>query len=90
MDASQLNIQALIAETEALNWDGNKNPFSFGLIGKILSPTAYWVRETLLQAWKFASPFEVEALPSEKFLFKLFQQSLVRHQDSVPIKGLGT
>jgi hypothetical protein len=86
MDVVQLNIQALIAKTEALNRDDPspletipiKHPQQefFGLIGKLLSvkpPNSHWVRETLLTAWKFASPFEVEALPFEKNLFKVFQ-----------------
>jgi hypothetical protein len=82
------NIHALIAEAKALNWDGSARlealplehtlQASFGLIGKLLSakpPHPQGVSDTLIEAWKFASPLEIETLSSDKFLIKVFQRS---------------
>lgn len=57
------NLQALVAETEALDWDGpvrlkslpleHPKQITFGLIGKLLSakpPHPQWVSDTLIAA----------------------------------------
>jgi hypothetical protein len=62
MDTSPINLQALIAETEALDWDGPPHLESlpieypkqatFGLIGKLLPakpPHPQWVHDTLVR-----------------------------------------
>lgn len=87
-EKSQINIQTLITETEALGWDGparlesfpieHPKQATFGLTGKLSSakpPHPQWVRDTLVAAGKFANPIEIETVPSDKFMFKVFQRS---------------
>jgi hypothetical protein len=50
----------------------------FGLISKLLSAKPHhpqWVRDTLVAAWKFANPLEIEILSSYKLLFTDHQRS---------------
>jgi hypothetical protein len=97
MDDSQLNLQALIAEIATLNCE-DPNPLevvpvvspdklTFRLIGRLLSQrpsSAYWVRDILVHAWKFALPFEVVDLPAEKLLFTLYDEA---HVDRILSQG---
>jgi hypothetical protein len=99
MDTSPINLQALIAETEALDWDGPSRLESlpieypkqatFGLIGKLLPakpPHPQWVHDTLVTAWKFASSLEIKILSSNKFLFTVLNVLML---SGYCIKALG-
>jgi hypothetical protein len=81
MTTPPINLQDLISGTEALNCDDQSTPQTLllatpilalhRLIGKLLSskpPSAYWLRETLVNSWKFAHPFEITDLPENKYL----------------------
>jgi hypothetical protein len=92
----QLDLQALIEETEALKWDSPEQldvednllgHEGFALIGKIISPKplhAQLVRTTMASAWSFASPLAVETLAPNKFLFDVPLQS---HVDRITQQG---
>jgi hypothetical protein len=101
MDHSDL--QALIAETEALGWD--KPDFlvphdgvlapqdQFAFVGKLLAQknqNSSHVRSTLLFVWSFAKPFSMEVLERNKYLFTVSQESLyhrILEQGPWTIKG---
>jgi len=101
MDQPTINLQALIQETQALNCD---DPFplesaplpfdnSFRLLGRLVSPnppSLVWVRDILNVSWRFALPFEVDLLPGDRFLFKVFEHRLIKEiMDNGPynVKG---
>jgi hypothetical protein len=80
MTTPPFNLQDLISGTEALNCDDPSTletlPLAtpllalHRLIGKLLSskpPSAYWLRETLVNSWKFAHPFEITDLLENKY-----------------------
>jgi hypothetical protein len=84
MDSFLINLQALITETKAFGWEclvrleslplEYPKQAKFALIGKLLSakpPHPQWVHDTLVAAWKFANPLEIEILSLDKFLFTL-------------------
>jgi hypothetical protein len=95
----QSDLQALIAETEALGWDkpdflvphdGVLTPQDrFAFVGKLLAQKTHnssHVRSTLLSMWSFAKPFS----ESNKYLFTVSKESLyqrIRDQGSWTIKG---
>jgi hypothetical protein len=92
MDSSLMNqsdLQALIAETEALGWDkpdflvphdGVLAPNDrFAFVGKLLAQKSHntsHVRSTLLSVWGFAKPFSMEVLEPNKYLFTVSQESI--------------
>jgi hypothetical protein len=91
MDLSPFNLQALIACTEALSCDDpttleslplvNRHQALHRLIGKVLSsksPSAYWLRESLVHSWKFAHSFEIDDLPDNKYLITVSQPTHVK------------
>jgi hypothetical protein len=50
------------------------------LLGRIISPnppSIVTVRDFLIQAWKFASPFTVDIIPGVHFLFTVSSKDLV-------------
>jgi hypothetical protein len=63
------------------------------LIGKLFfakPPHPQWVRDTLIVAWKFASPLEIEILSSDKFLFIVPLRShaeQILHQGAWNVRG---
>jgi hypothetical protein len=78
----QSDLQALIAETEALGWDkpdhlvahnGVFSPqYGFAFVGKLLAlktQNNYHVRSTLLAVWSFATPLTMEVLAPNKYFF---------------------
>jgi hypothetical protein len=86
---NQCDLQALIAETEALGWDkpdflvphdGVLAPTDrFAFVGKLLAQRSHntsHVRSTLLSVWSFAKPFSMEVLEPNKFLFTVSRESL--------------
>jgi hypothetical protein len=101
MDQPPINLQALIQETQALNCDdpcpSESVPLpydnSFRLLGRLVSPnppSLVWVRDILNVSWRFALPFEVDLLPGDRFLFKVFEHRLIKEiMDNGPynIKG---
>jgi len=103
MDQPSINLHAFIQETKALNYDDpcplESAPLvfphdrSFRLLGKLVSPnppSLIWVCDILNIYWKFALPFEVDLLPGDRFLFKVFEHRLVQEiMDNGPynIKG---
>jgi hypothetical protein len=85
---NQVDLQALIAETEALGWDkpdflvphdGVLAPNDrFAFVGKLLAQKTHntsHVRSTLLSVWSFAKPFSMEVLEPNKYLFTVSQES---------------
>jgi hypothetical protein len=53
---------------------------AFRLLGRIISPhppSVFTIREFLLHAWKFASPFSVDLLPGDRLLFSVSSLALV-------------
>jgi hypothetical protein len=99
----QSDLQALIAETEALGWDkpdflvphdGVLAPHDrFAFVGKLLAQKTHnssHVRSTLLSVWSFAKPFSMEVLESNKYLFTVSKEGLYQRildQGPWTIKG---
>jgi hypothetical protein len=90
MALASANLQALIKATAALSCKDmfllESMPLTFPqaagfrLFGRIISPnppSIVTVREFLLQAWKFATPFTVDILPGDRFLFTVSSEDLV-------------
>lgn len=85
------DLEALIAQTEALGWDDsdsllesisldNPNPSTHGLVGQIISQkplTAAVVRSTTTTAWSFAAPFTFEEIAPYRYLFAFSKQQHV-------------
>jgi hypothetical protein len=100
---NQSDLQALIAETEALGWDkpdflvphdGVLAPNDrFAFVGKLLAQKSHnisHVRSTLLSVWSFATPFSMEVLEPNKYLFTVSQESFCQRildQGPWTIKG---
>jgi hypothetical protein len=87
----QAALQALIAESEALDWDNPVNLVAhdssaatqegYPFIGKLLALKAqnfYHVCATLSSVWGFAAPLTVEVLASNKFLFTVPHENLYK------------
>jgi hypothetical protein len=84
------NLQVFIKATAALNYE---DPFplesvpltlpqaaGLRLLGHVISPnppSIVTVCDFLLQAWKFATPFTVDILPGDRFLFTVSSEDLV-------------
>jgi hypothetical protein len=94
---AQNDLQALIAETEALGWDNHDHLVShdcvlspqegFAFIGKLLALKAqniYHVRATLSFVWSFAAPMSMEILAPNKYLFTVPQEN---HFNSIIKQG---
>jgi hypothetical protein len=99
----QSDLQALIAETEALGWD--KPDFlvpydgvlaaqeRFAFVGNLLAQKTHntsHVHSTLLSVWSFAKPFTMEVLEPNKFLFTVPHESYyhsIINQGPWTIKG---
>jgi hypothetical protein len=86
---SSEDIQALIAETEALGWDSlvqldrhedsTASRRGFAFIGKLVTlkpPNTHQVRQTLTSVWSFAAPFTIEVLSSQKILFTVPNEAI--------------
>jgi hypothetical protein len=84
------NLQALIKAIAALNCEdsfplesvplNHPQTIGFRLLGRIISlnpPSLATVRDFLHQAWKFASPFSIDILPGDRFLFTVSAEDLI-------------
>ena len=94
---AQNDLQALIAETEALGWDKLDHLVAhdgvlalqkgFAFIGKLLAlktQNIYHVRSTLSFIWSFATPLSMEVIAPNKYLFTVPQES---HFNSIIKQG---
>jgi hypothetical protein len=90
MAFASANLQALIKEIAALNCQDPcplesvpialPHSDAFRLLGCIISPhppSVFTIREILLHAWKFASPFSIDLLPGDRLLFSVSSLILV-------------
>jgi hypothetical protein len=95
--SSQVDLQALIDETEALGWDkpdqldalvdAPPNQEAFAFVGKALSLKplhTQLVRATLTAVWSFAAPLAMEVISPNKYLFAVPQQ---KHVDRIFQQG---
>lgn len=89
--SSQVDLQALIDETEALGWDkpdqldalvdAPPNQEAFAFVGKAPSLKPL---HTLTAVWSFAAPLAMEAIAPNKYLFAVPQQ---KHLDRIFQQG---
>jgi hypothetical protein len=95
---SIMDINSLIAQTEALSWDDptsqivsltleNTSDECLPLVGHVISQKTHknqFVFAALSKAWEFVVPFSFDVLGPNKFLFKLSKQEhIVRIQKQV-------